>query len=380
METLLLVVGVVVAGVLLALWQGKGRSNASADNDTPARHDRDTVPSPTNFSPADKPHDSGAEPMAKSRKSKAPSAPASAPPVAGPQGINRSTVGTGLFSTVRTWGYQLQKVNVKQVAASNFDLMVIDYAKDGSDETAFTPGDVQKMSIKPDGSKRHVIAYMSIGEAESYRYYWDASWADRKPTWLLDENPDWAGNFPVCYWDAGWQNTFCGNPGAYLDRIIAAGFDGVYLDKCDVFEDLKSRNPNVAATRQDLEADMVAFIARLSKYAKTRKPTFAVIMQNAEVLLEHDGLRRVIDGVAKESLLYGIGGPEKDNPEEEMAFASNELNLALNSGLTVFVVEYLNDDAKIRTATQTLDNLGYLSTIAPKNRNLGALNRDPLTV
>jgi len=196
----------------------------------------------------------------------------------------------------------------------------------------------------------------------------------------LGENPDWKENFTVCYWDPGWQQTFCGSPTAYLDKIIAAGFDGVYLDKCDVFEDLQARNQDVAGTRPDLQGDMIAFIGRLSKYAKAKNPAFVVIMQNAELLLEQEPLLDVIDGVAKESLLYGEPGPEMPNDADEIKTASELLDIAKNVGRTVFVVEYLNDPAKIRAATSAIDAAGYISTISNKNRLLNQLNPDPGSV
>ena len=294
--------------------------------------------------------------------------------------IARTAAGSGLFEGVRTWGYQLQNVSMKAVAASPFDLMVIDYSKDGSDAQAFTPGDIARMKVKPGGSRRQVLAYMSIGEAESYRYYWNPVWSAQKPSWLLDENPDWKENFSVCYWDPAWQATICGNPGAYLDKIIAAGFDGVYLDKCDVYEDLQDRNKRVAKSRPDLEGDMINFVSRLSQYAKSRKPAFAVVMQNAEILLEQEHLREAIDGVAKEALLYGIPGPEQPNPKDEITFSHQALDLAINAGRTVFVVEYLDDPAKVIDATVTLDGWGYLSTISPKSRDLASPNLDPAAI
>lgn len=314
-------------------------------------------------------------PMSKKR---APAAESPAP--AASPAVQRRASGTGLLDGIKTWGYQLQKVNAKAVAASPFDLMVIDYSKDGSDDQAFTPGDVQKMRVKPDGGRRFLLAYMSIGEAESYRYYWDASWATAKPGWLLGENPDWKENFTVCYWDPEWQQTFCGSPAAYLDKIIAAGFDGVYLDKCDVFEDLKTRAPDVARTRPDLEGDMVAFVSRLSQYAKAKNPNFVVVMQNAELLLEQDTLLDVLDGVAKESLLFGEPGPEKPNDKDEISTARELLDIAKNVGRTVFVVEYLNDPAKISEAVTTLDAAGYIVTISNKNRLLNQISPDPASV
>lgn len=310
-------------------------------------------------------------------------APAAEPePGSGPGHVPlvRRAVGTGAFEGVRSWGYQLQKVNIAEVAASVFDVMVVDYSRDGSDEQAFTRDDVARMQTKADGSRRLVLAYMSIGEAESYRYYWDPAWSAQKPPWLLDENPDWKENYSVCFWEPGWQAAFYGKPTSYLDKVLAAGFDGVYLDKCDVFEDLQARNKKIAASRPDLEGDMVNFISRLSHYAKARVPTFAIVMQNAEVLLEHEHLRQAIDGVAKECLLYGLTSAERLNPKDEITFSRRALDLAKSAGRTVFAVEYLGDAAKIRSAMETLDGYGYIATVSPKNKQLNRLNSDPATV
>ena len=384
METFLLIVIVVAALALELVRRNKvaGQSGKRVPGMPPAEW-----PDAKKFPP-----DQDDAAMSKPRKQKS-KATATAPaevdasvatadpvPESSTEAVARSAVGTGVFEDVKTWGYQLQKVSMKDVAASAFDVMVIDYSKDGSDEQAFTPGDVARMKVKPDGSRRLVLSYMSIGEAESYRYYWDPAWGQQKPSWLLDENPDWKENFSVCYWEPGWQGTFCGSPTSYLDKIIAAGFDGVYLDKCDVFEDLQARNKKVAQSRTDLEGDMVNFISKLSHYAKTRKPGFAIVMQNAEVLLEHEALREVIDAVAKESLLYGMSAAERLNPKDEITFSRRALDLARSAGRTVFVVEYLSDAAKIRSATETLDGYGFISTVAGKNKQLNKLNPDPATV
>ena len=81
-----------------------------------------------------------------------------------------------------------------------------------------------------------MISYMSIGESEDYRYYWQANWSTNKPEWLDAENPDWPGNFKVKYWNPEWQSIIYGNDGSYLKKILDAGFDGVYLDIIDAFE------------------------------------------------------------------------------------------------------------------------------------------------
>lgn len=119
------------------------------------------------------------------------------------------------------------------IAASNYDLVITDLYHN---EDAFTPAEVEAMKLKKSGQRRLVIAYLSIGEAENYRYYWQQGWDSQPPAWMREENPDWEGNFKVEYWNTDWQAIILGNGSSYLKRIIDAGFDGVYLDIVDAFE------------------------------------------------------------------------------------------------------------------------------------------------
>ena len=136
----------------------------------------------------------------------------------------------GLFSSKPAY--------LSALAATEYDLFIIDlfYEDDDGNQTALSASEVAGLKTKPQGGARLVICYMSIGEAEDYRYYWKAEWEDTEPEWLEKENPNWAGNYKVRYWDADWQAVIYGSEDAYLDRIIEAGFDGVYLDIIDAFE------------------------------------------------------------------------------------------------------------------------------------------------
>ena len=309
-----------------------------------------------------------------------PAAPRSAPPPAASASRPATTTPSYAPSPARiaNWGYQLQKLDVAHASASPYDLLVVDYAKDGSDDQALPAADVEHLQHKPGGGRRTVIAYLSIGEAESYRSYWKPEWKTQRPGWLLGENPDWAENYAVCFWDPQWQAIMCGAPHSRLDRVIAAGFDGVYLDKCDVFDDLRQRYKAVAGSRRDIEGDMIGFVARLSAYAKSRKPGFLVIMQNAEELLKSADLRRNLDGIAKESLLYGIDGPERRNTDDDVAAVAADLDLMQRDGKLVLVVEYLNNASKIEDAASAAARLGYTLYVAPKDRDLAKLNYQSL--
>jgi cysteinyl-tRNA synthetase len=116
---------------------------------------------------------------------------------------------------------------------TDYDLFIIDlFYKDEQ----LTYEDVNSLKVKANGGKRLVIAYMSIGEAEDYRYYWREEWKTNPPVWLAEENPYWPGNYKVRYWYKEWQDIIFGNDNSYLKKILDAGFDGVYLDIIDAFE------------------------------------------------------------------------------------------------------------------------------------------------
>lgn len=122
---------------------------------------------------------------------------------------------------------------IQSVCATNYDLLVMDLFLD---DESFTAEEIQQLKRKANGGQRLVICYMSIGEAERYRYYWEPTWRTHHPEWLDRANPHWPGNYKVRYWHPDWQALICGPGNSYLNRILAAGFDGVYLDIIDAFE------------------------------------------------------------------------------------------------------------------------------------------------
>lgn len=112
---------------------------------------------------------------------------------------------------------------------TNYDLLIIDLFFEG---VALTENDITSLKEKANGGSRLVVCYMSIGEAEDYRYYWSSL----NKTLLCKENPDWKGNFAVKYWEADWKSVIYGNNQSYLKKILDAGFNGVYLDIIEGYE------------------------------------------------------------------------------------------------------------------------------------------------
>lgn len=276
------------------------------------------------------------------------------------------------LSGVKAWGYQLQRTTPRLIPAE-IDLLVVDYSARRAD----TAQDIEALRTKPDGTKRIVLCYLSIGEAENYRAYWQRRWATKPPAWLGPENPDWKGNFAVDYWHPEWQHLIVDPARAalstwdrltlvlfpqaqpYLDQIIEAGFDGVYLDRIDAYEKALETRPAAAA-------DMIAFVESISAYAKKRRPGFLIVPQNGEALLAETRYRKAIDGVGKEDLFYGEKGDGIANVPTEVRQSIAHLNLARTGGRPVFVVEYLTDENLKRTVQSELRQLGFIGVFTER--------------
>ncbi len=263
----------------------------------------------------------------------------------------------------KTWAFQLKNLGPDQqarIAASPYDLVVIDSEQFPEEkEIPLTREEVERMKVKPDGSRRLVIAYFSVGEAETYRYYWKPEWSQHKPAWVGKENKQWRENFLVQYWQPAWQSIIFGNPESFADRVINSGFDGFYIDRVDAyyyFGDTKEK--------RDLMAD---FIKKLAGYIRSKKPDAVILAQNAEELLDRPDYVKAIDGVAKEDLVFGISHKETLNPREEIDYSSKLLKSAHDKGKAIFVIEYLANPANIAVARKRImDELGFVLYVGPR--------------
>lgn len=117
--------------------------------------------------------------------------------------------------------------------ASPADLLIIDLYYGAE---PLTRREVARLQEKPQGGRRLVLAYLSVGEAADYRPYWQKHWAAKRPDWLAQPNPAWPDSYRVKYWSRPWRRILYGSADAYLDEIIDAGFDGAFLDVMDAWQ------------------------------------------------------------------------------------------------------------------------------------------------
>lgn len=271
---------------------------------------------------------------------------------------------------VKSWGYQLSELDLARAKASPYDLLVVDATAGLRDSAGFTADEVASLKRKPDGSRRLVVSYLSIGEAEDYRAYYDPEYMrEDAPDWLLKENPRWKGNRLINLCEPGWERTILGDDNGrslYNDidpsplyKLIELGFDGVYLDRVDVYAEVGKQCPDAAEKA-------VAFVAKLSAHAHKRDPRFLVILQNAEELLRRKAMVDAIDAVAKEDLIHG---PDDDghrlSVEETRSIVAN-LNVAKAAGRSVLVVDYPRDKAGAVEARRRIEAEGFVPYIAPR--------------
>ncbi len=275
------------------------------------------------------------------------------------------------MAAVGTWAIQLRFLDRTALAAAPVDLVVIDHAPHPKKdiETPFTRAEIAPLQVKPDGSARIVLAYLSIGEAERYRYYWQAVWdaAETRPAWLGPENPRWPGDYAVNFASPEWQGIIFGAADSYLDRIIASGFDGVFLDRVDAFQDVEATDPGA-------EAAMSSFVARLADYARRKNPEFLIVMQNAEELLRSKSLVSRIDAAAKEDLLFGHDNSEAENPKQMVQDTIGYLRRARRAGLKVLVLEYAATPQLAAAARALAKREGFVLHVT--ERMLGRLSLD----
>jgi cysteinyl-tRNA synthetase len=165
-------------------------------------------------------------------------------------------------------------------------------------------------TIRSGKAGRKVVAYLSIGEAEDYRSYWQSDWVSNgkrtaaAPVWLGIENPEWKGNYQVKYWNAEWQKLIL----TAIDDAMARGFDGVYLDIVDGFQTYEQgadgylddrMNPE---TKQTYRRDMVDWVKAIAARARAKDPGALVIPQNGSQLVADNDFVEVISAQGIEDL------------------------------------------------------------------------------
>ncbi|MBD3419422.1 MAG: hypothetical protein GF398_04815 [Chitinivibrionales bacterium] len=307
------------------------------------------------------------------------------------------------ISEIEYWAYVIQDVpgNVEELERCRYEMLVLEPTRTVHDDettrafnTAALVSALKESAGANEVNRKMVIAYIDIGQAEDWRWYWKWSkksqWDPSKeskpadwPEWIITHDPEWVGNFPVAYWHSDWhkivvdggfvwqqdsvvvdssvENGGAGY-GSIVDEVITDGFDGIYLDWVEAFSD---ESVIAAANAEGIDpvTAMLDLIEAMREYGRNRfvalgrnPDEWIVIQQNAPDLAESSDPRRftVIDGIAEEGAWWeGWGDSEWDDANGYDISAREKLGADWygpvletwlpaykQAGIAVFVCEY----------------------------------------
>ncbi|MBU0641434.1 MAG: endo alpha-1,4 polygalactosaminidase [Planctomycetes bacterium] len=304
---------------------------------------------------------------------------------------------------VRFWAYQIQGIEndgaIDALVNSAYDLLVLEPTNTDRDNPTF---DAKSMvsrlhasSASVAGKTKLVVAYIDIGEAEDWRYYWQNDWVAPTesqlgtPDFMVRPDPDgWAGNYPVAFWDTRWKDILINNTNSMLQKALDDGFDGIYMDWVEAYSDTAVMAAAQAAGVDPIE-EMVKFIREIRTYARNQNPNFLIIPQNASELAELDsGYLAIVDAIGQEQIYFDGDADtiwaDTNSGDVRMpatgdgystAFYERTLQPFLDAGKVVITVDYAQQAANVAEAHQNAAARGYIPYVAL--RSLSRLTQTP---
>lgn len=219
-----------------------------------------------------------------------------------------------LKEKITSFIYQLQDADFEELLAQNASLIVLDPNELGVEEVA-----------QLQNSGTIVLSYLSIGEAEKWREYWQEEWDTNLPFWIA-ENQTPRESLVVKYWETEWQELTLSR----MEEITLLGYDGFVLDTVstgyDYWEEL---GYNKTYTRDE----MVKFVKKISENARDMDKL--IFVNNAGGLLDKEGYLDAIDGMTSEEAFY-----YEDAPAEWSAWDVARLDKVIAAGKPILAIDY----------------------------------------
>ena len=106
---------------------------------------------------------------------------------------------------------------------NNYEVLVLE-------PTEFNKDDIKKLHEK----NKKIYAYLDIGSLENYRPYYD-KFKDK----ILGNYENWEDEYWMDVSDKEWQNLVVGE---LAKEIVDKGFDGFFIDNCDVYYQFQDKN------------------------------------------------------------------------------------------------------------------------------------------
>lgn len=286
--------------------------------------------------------------------------------------------------------YVLAGVSAAPIAAAPVIYKVVEATSDGVG--AFWPA-ATVTSMRGTGGV--LLGYLDCGFCESYRPYYNAAnaaaagWSG--PTAVengLIINPGTpvfgsgaSAEYSVQFWSPTWL-TICTT---WADKLIASGWDGIYLDVIDGWDYNGTASDPVVVAAGGLTASanyMLTFVAAIRSHCVASKPGFKLIVNGGEELFSYgsgpSAYSTSFDVMFKEQVCYNSYGSPVSNANRNVEYAL--LVNSTNAGKPVILIEYIDGGINTTTANEVADvrawclahGFGYY--IAASNQNLSGVD------
>jgi cysteinyl-tRNA synthetase, unknown class len=266
-----------------------------------------------------------------------------------------------MIAGVKTWSFENTLTDPVANRSGLGDLVVIDQNSIQHERRSGERKAIDTLQRKPNGNRRLVLGYLSMTEAEQRRSYWQSEWQatgiDKRPAWLLAENPQRRGNWRVNIANDGWHAAIYGSQDSLIDRMLAAGFDGVYLDTGALLD-------HVSGDRSETEWQLSELVSRIATYARLQHPRFIIMLDDAETLIGRTPVVSAIDIAVKHDLLFGRLATGRANRTADIEAAVKGLGRVTAAKRPVFVVEHLADPTLGETARRRIGEMGFVAAIS----------------
>ncbi len=295
------------------------------------------------------------------------------------------------LSNIKYWAYNIQNVDTpqqrEQLVGTHFDLYVLETVTTEKGQADFEMSqlvqDIRQYNIQTRNIDPIILAYVDVGQAEDWRWYWQDEWEIGNPEWIVGGDPNgWVGNYPVAYWHSVWESiAIYGYQGqSHVQATLAADFDGIYMDWVEAFSD-----DNVVAkvkadfgltddaqARQKAAELMFDFIEKMGAQAQITNSDYLIVAQNASDLYDFNPLRykELMDGIALEAIWYdGDGGFDDWADSQGYNVLTNDLYPGWteavledlvdirNNNIPIFCAEYAQDISACNCATDVYETL-----------------------
>ena len=271
---------------------------------------------------------------------------------------------------VGDFAVQYSNLDATEIAASGYDLVIVEGQPLLSANAELLDLEVAALV----GGGQEVIGYVSIGQTDDARPYWNPLWTDDgtdtgtptilAPTWLAEPADSFAA-FMVEFWDPAWKALVI----AQVTELATRGYSGIFLDNVLTYYELAVKRGVDAPTAQTYAQEMITFIEEIAAAGRAIDPDFKVIANGGPYIVTDAGYAfgdadalsyfEAIDAIMGESFFGLVNGLRQeailDLLEQQYAAA----------GIDVLALEYSTDPAAIQAFVDEAAARGFAASASP---------------